>query len=64
VFGAGLPQRTLVAPRPGLAWVIDRAGERLVQIATACPRSPPDGEPLVEPLVEPQPVSGSESPSR
>ena len=60
VFGVGLPQRTLVAPRPGLAWVIDRAGERLVQIATSCPRSPSGGEPLVGL----QPVSGGESPSR
>jgi S-DNA-T family DNA segregation ATPase FtsK/SpoIIIE len=34
LFGVSLPRRQLVAPRPGLAWIVDGSGERLAQIAT------------------------------
>jgi S-DNA-T family DNA segregation ATPase FtsK/SpoIIIE len=32
LFGEHLPRRLPVAPRPGLGWVIDAAGRRLVQV--------------------------------
>jgi hypothetical protein len=33
LLGATLPRRTIIPPRPGLAWVIDLDGHRLVQLA-------------------------------
>jgi DNA segregation ATPase FtsK/SpoIIIE, S-DNA-T family len=33
LLGVILPRRTVIAPRPGLAWMIDRHGHRLVQVA-------------------------------
>jgi S-DNA-T family DNA segregation ATPase FtsK/SpoIIIE len=33
LLGATLPRRTIIPPRPGLAWVIDLDGHRLVQVA-------------------------------
>ena len=35
LLGALLPRRTVIPARPGLGWVIDRRGHRLVQVATA-----------------------------
>jgi S-DNA-T family DNA segregation ATPase FtsK/SpoIIIE len=37
LLGASLPRRTTIAPRPGLAWLIDRHGHRLVQVAARMP---------------------------
>ncbi len=37
LLGATLPRRTIIAPRPGLAWLIDRHGHRLVQVAARMP---------------------------
>jgi len=36
VFGVVLPRYPLVAPRPGLAWVVDRDRLRLAQVARNC----------------------------
>jgi S-DNA-T family DNA segregation ATPase FtsK/SpoIIIE len=33
LLGATLPRRSPMPPRPGLAWVVDQAGSRLVQVA-------------------------------
>ena len=33
LLGATLPRRTPIPPRPGLAWAVDQAGHRLVQVA-------------------------------
>ncbi|NQY55801.1 MAG: hypothetical protein HRT86_04825 [Ilumatobacteraceae bacterium] len=33
LFGCTLPRNAIVAPRPGLGWIVDRRGQRLVQIA-------------------------------
>ncbi|MGI9646654.1 MAG: FtsK/SpoIIIE domain-containing protein, partial [Ilumatobacteraceae bacterium] len=33
LLGATLPRRTLIPPRPGLAWMIDAGGHRLIQVA-------------------------------
>ena len=37
LLGATLPRRTIIAPRPGLGWLIDRHGHRLVQVAARMP---------------------------
>ena len=37
LLGATLPRRTIIAARPGLAWLIDRHGHRLVQVAARMP---------------------------
>jgi S-DNA-T family DNA segregation ATPase FtsK/SpoIIIE len=37
LLGATLPRRSSVAPRPGLAWMIDQDGHRLVQVAARMP---------------------------
>ncbi len=37
LLGATLPRRTIVPPRPGLAWLIDPAGHRLAQLAVSRP---------------------------
>ncbi len=37
LLGATLSRRTIIAPRPGLAWLIDRHGPRLVQVAARMP---------------------------
>jgi S-DNA-T family DNA segregation ATPase FtsK/SpoIIIE len=37
LLGAMLPRRSLVPPRPGLAWMIDQCGHRLVQVAARMP---------------------------
>jgi S-DNA-T family DNA segregation ATPase FtsK/SpoIIIE len=42
LLGTTLPRRTLIAPRPGLGWLVDTAAPRLVQLAgrlPACPES-------------------------
>lgn len=36
-FGSSLPRRVLPAPRPGLAWLVDGEGPRLVQVAARMP---------------------------
>ena len=33
LLGATLPRRSMIPPRPGLAWIIDHRGQRLVQVA-------------------------------
>jgi DNA segregation ATPase FtsK/SpoIIIE, S-DNA-T family len=33
LLGATLPRRSMIPPRPGLAWLIDQRGYRLVQVA-------------------------------
>jgi S-DNA-T family DNA segregation ATPase FtsK/SpoIIIE len=33
LLGATLPRRSMIPPRPGLAWIIDHDGQRLVQVA-------------------------------
>jgi S-DNA-T family DNA segregation ATPase FtsK/SpoIIIE len=33
LLGVTLPRRSLIPPRPGLAWIIDHHGHRLVQVA-------------------------------
>ena len=40
LLGTTLPRRTLVPPRPGLAWIIDSTGHRLAQLAQSGGRSP------------------------
>jgi S-DNA-T family DNA segregation ATPase FtsK/SpoIIIE len=37
LLGATLPRRPSIPPRPGLAWVIDQDGHRLVQVAARMP---------------------------
>ena len=37
LLGATLPRRTPMPPRPGLAWMVDQAGHRLVQVAARMP---------------------------
>jgi len=37
LLGATLPRRSSVPPRPGLAWMIDQEGHRLVQVAARMP---------------------------
>ncbi len=37
LLGATLPRRSLIPPRPGLAWMIDQGGHRLVQVAARMP---------------------------
>ena len=37
LLGATLPRRSMVPPRPGLAWIIDHDGHRLVQVAARMP---------------------------
>ena len=37
LLGATLPRRTVIAPRPGLAWLVDARGHRLVQVAARMP---------------------------
>jgi S-DNA-T family DNA segregation ATPase FtsK/SpoIIIE len=37
LLGATLPRRSMIAPRPGLAWIIDQGGHRLVQVAARMP---------------------------
>jgi len=37
LLGATLPRRSAVAPRPGLAWIVDQDGHRLVQVAARMP---------------------------
>jgi S-DNA-T family DNA segregation ATPase FtsK/SpoIIIE len=37
LLGATLPRRALIPPRPGLAWIIDQDGQRLVQVAARMP---------------------------
>jgi S-DNA-T family DNA segregation ATPase FtsK/SpoIIIE len=34
LLGVTLPRRSLIAPRPGLGWLIDSRGQRLIQIAS------------------------------
>ena len=41
LLGAALPRRTPVAPRPGLAWVVDGGRPTLVQLAVAEPAQRP-----------------------
>jgi S-DNA-T family DNA segregation ATPase FtsK/SpoIIIE len=33
ILGTTLPRRSLVPPRPGLAWLVDGRGHQLVQVA-------------------------------
>ena len=33
LLGATLPRRSMIPPRPGLAWIIDHNGHRLAQVA-------------------------------
>ena len=37
LLGAALPRRSMIPPRPGLAWIIDHDGQRLVQVAARMP---------------------------
>ena len=37
LLGATLPRRSMIPPRPGLAWIIDQDGHRLVQVAARMP---------------------------
>ncbi len=37
LLGATLPRRSMISPRPGLAWAIDQRGHRLVQVAARMP---------------------------
>ena len=37
LLGVTLPRRSLIPPRPGLAWIIDHHGQRLVQVAARMP---------------------------
>ncbi|HYN32095.1 MAG TPA: FtsK/SpoIIIE domain-containing protein, partial [Ilumatobacteraceae bacterium] len=37
LLGATLPRRSVIAPRPGLGWLIDAQGHRLVQVAARMP---------------------------
>jgi DNA segregation ATPase FtsK/SpoIIIE, S-DNA-T family len=37
LLGATLPRRSIIPARPGLAWMIDRRGHRLVQVAARMP---------------------------
>ena len=37
LLGAMLPRRSMISPRPGLAWIIDHGGQRLVQVAARMP---------------------------
>ena len=37
LLGATLPRRPPIMPRPGLAWMIDQGGHRLVQVAARLP---------------------------
>ncbi len=37
LLGATLPRRPWIAPRPGLAWMIDQHGQQLVQVAARMP---------------------------
>jgi S-DNA-T family DNA segregation ATPase FtsK/SpoIIIE len=33
LLGATIPRRSMIPPRPGLAWIVDHGGQRLVQVA-------------------------------
>ena len=33
LLGVTLPRRSMIPPRPGLAWIVDHGGQRLVQVA-------------------------------
>ena len=37
LLGATLPRRSPIPPRPGLAWIVDQCGHRLVQVAARMP---------------------------
>ncbi|HSP29942.1 MAG TPA: hypothetical protein VLN74_15430, partial [Ilumatobacteraceae bacterium] len=37
LLGVTLPRRSSIAPRPGLAWIVDTDGHRLVQVAARMP---------------------------
>ena len=37
LLGVTLPRRSVIAPRPGLGWLIDARGHRLVQVAARMP---------------------------
>ena len=37
LLGATLPRRSMIPPRPGLAWIVDHDGQRLVQVAARMP---------------------------
>jgi DNA segregation ATPase FtsK/SpoIIIE, S-DNA-T family len=37
LLGVTLPRRSSIAPRPGLAWIVDQHGHRLVQVAARMP---------------------------
>jgi DNA segregation ATPase FtsK/SpoIIIE, S-DNA-T family len=37
LLGATLPRRSPIPPRPGLAWIVDHDGHRLVQVAARMP---------------------------
>jgi S-DNA-T family DNA segregation ATPase FtsK/SpoIIIE len=37
LLGATLPRRSVIRPRPGLGWLIDAQGHRLVQVAARMP---------------------------
>ncbi|MEO1057618.1 MAG: FtsK/SpoIIIE domain-containing protein, partial [Actinomycetota bacterium] len=37
LLGCALPRRSIIAPRPGLGWIVDPAGHRLVQFAAKLP---------------------------
>ena len=37
LLGATLPRRSVIPPRPGLGWLIDAQGHRLVQVAARMP---------------------------
>ncbi|MEM9515762.1 MAG: FtsK/SpoIIIE domain-containing protein [Actinomycetota bacterium] len=37
LLGCTLPRRSIIAPRPGLGWVVDPTGQRLVQFAAKLP---------------------------
>ncbi len=37
LLGVTLPRRSMIPPRPGLAWIVDQDGHRLVQVAARMP---------------------------
>ena len=37
LLGVTLPRRSWIPPRPGLAWMVDQGGHRLVQVAARMP---------------------------
>ncbi len=37
LLGTTIPRRSMIPPRPGLAWVVDHDGQRLVQVAARMP---------------------------